>query len=235
MYGDRGAFSRTPAWHQLGTVFQGAKTLKEIITLAKCDYALTAEPIYVMLDGNYIDCNDRVAIVRHANYDDPTPVVLEVVSSSYQLVTNLQLVEYYNELSERYSVETMGALRNGATFFFTLDAGEVEINGGLVHQYFLVTDNKTATQQTRIVYTPVKVVCQNTLTTGLRQATFNMGVPHRTGNHERLQEIAGLVVQMEDGIQQVNKLFGDMGKSYVKLEEFKELVEQLYPIDDDET
>jgi hypothetical protein len=232
LYGNRAMFAKEPAWHQLGIVtLDKNKTLKDFMKESGNDYPITIETIpNIFVNGHEVDMSSRVIVVRHANGDDPTYQMLEVVSDDYSLVTNQMLVDWYNELSLTYPVETMGSLGKGETFFFTLDSGEVEINGELVHQFFLVTDNKIGTQKTRIAYTPVRVVCQNTLTSGLKAAQLDVQIPHRTGNKEKLQQIAGIALNMKKRAEEVNKLFGIMGKSYINLADFKKIIiETIYP------
>jgi phage/plasmid-like protein (TIGR03299 family) len=236
IYGNRVALHSEPAWHQLGTVFAGSRTLKEVLALSGCDFSITLEDIpNLVVNGLEVDMSDRVAIVRHANGSDKTPVMLEVVSKDYKLVTNQELVNIYNSLSETYPVETMGALGKGETFFFTLDIGEVEVNGEAVHRFLLVTDNKTGLQKTKAAYTPVRVVCQNTLYTGLRQADVRMDVAHRTGNLERLKDIARIIQNIKSTADTIDQLFGLMGKTPISLEDFKKaLAETIYPNKDDD-
>jgi len=232
IYGNRAMFYKVPAWHMLGiTTQEKNKTLKDFLKESGCDFPITVQPIpNIFVNGIEVDMSDRVAVIRHPNGDDPTAVLLEVVSNDYSLITNQMIVEWYNDLSLTYPVETMGALGRGETFFFTLDAGEVEINSELVHQFFLVTDNKIGLQKTRVAYTPVRVVCQNTLTSGLKAAQLDIQIPHRTGNKEKLQQIAKISIDMKHRADEVNKLFGIMGKSYINLADFKKLViETIYP------
>ena len=234
LYGDRLVLAGEPGWHFLGTVVPRSTKLrlKEAMKVSGNDYPITivSLPNLVMADGKEVDMSSRVAIVRHPNGNDPTYQMLEVVSTDYQLITNQELVNWFDELSGHFPVETMGSLGKGETFFFTLDAGEVEVNGELVHQFFLVTDNKVALQKTRIAYTPVRVVCNNTLISGLAAATMDIAVPHRTGNKDAIQEMAGVAENLIKRQEEVNKLFGVMGKTYISVNEFKDICTNiLYP------
>lgn len=228
--------AREPAWHHLGEVFTDKPELVEAFRRASLDYEISLIQGKFEWNGKLYEAKNNLMAVKHPVFmlgeipGEEEPTYLGNVSSTYSIVQNMELAEMYNDLSKKYPVETAGALGDGETVFFTLDAGEVEVNGDLLHQFLLVSDNKIAMEKTKICYTPIRVVCQNTLMSGYSAANLTVNIRHTRGNKETLEKIAQLIGRIENGIEATNKLFAGMGKAHFSLEEFKELLAtELYP------
>ena len=82
-------------------------------------------------------------------------------------------------LSERYPVETAGAIGQGEKIFITLDAGGAEIAGEDHNLFYLITDHRDGSGALSMAFTPVRVVCQNTLSLGLSEAKVSVNLQHR--------------------------------------------------------
>lgn len=225
-------FGRKPAWHNLGEVMKPGENpdLVEAFTRGKLNYNFQVVDILAVADGNYVEFPDRKMVVRNPTDDDPVYRPIEIVSDHYSIVQNMEIAQMYNELSKKWPVETCGALGKGETIFATLDAGIVEIAGEEVKRFFLITDGKVGNLKTTIAYTPIQVVCQNTLNSGLAAADLKMDIKHFQGNKQKLQEIAEIAERLEDNAKFVNSLFGDMTKVKFSVDQFKELCEKvLFP------
>lgn len=232
LFGERFLSRDKVAWHNLGTVFEKDRklTLVEAMELV-IDYKIQLYPVYAKVGGQEILIPNRQAVIRTPTQDDPMHRGLDVVSNSYQLVDDWHLAEIFNDASVQWQVETLGVLNNGKRMFATLDAGMVEIKGDLVHQYFLITDDKGGRASTKALYTPVRVVCNNTLSMGLSQSTFTTNVNHVSGNMKKIQVIADTIVEMQQSMEQINSLFGIMADTTFSMDEFKtNLINKLYPL-----
>lgn len=183
IFGDRFLSLREPAWHGLGTTFTDPITATEAVSRSKLDYKVGKFPLYVKTANglkSLKECGlDQVVVLRQPLPDDDKYRAFGTVNDSYSLVQNRDIGKMLDPLTETWPVETIGALGHGETIFLTLNAGEIEINGGdRVHQYFVVTDNKAGKEALRILFTPVRVVCQNTLVMGISQATTSIALRH---------------------------------------------------------
>lgn len=182
IFGDRFIGRREPAWHGLGTTFGADElvTASEAVRRAGIDYQVDVVPAGFQVNGQWFE-SDRGAIVRYPTTDDPQYQLFGYASKEYQVIQNVELAHVLDSLCDEWPVETVGALGRGETTFFTLDAGGGQVGSEDIHQYFLISDNKTGTRSLRVAFTPVRVVCQNTLVSGLRAATVNAAIPHTPG------------------------------------------------------
>lgn len=180
IFGDRFLGKREPAWHGLGTTFEDPISASEAVQRAGLDYRVDVVPAGFQVDGRWVE-SDKGAIVRQPTADDPQHRLFGYASRDYQVFQNTELARVVDALTNEWPVETVGALGLGETMFLTLDAGGGKVGDEDVHQFFLISDNKTGTRSLRVAFTPVRVVCQNTLVSGLRAATVNAAIPHTLG------------------------------------------------------
>jgi phage/plasmid-like protein (TIGR03299 family) len=180
IWGNRFASRNKPAWHGLGTQFDTPLTATEAARLARIDYTVEKLPMQVPTpDGSVIAVPDQFAIVRMQQGDDGYRV-FGVVGEDYEVLNNTQIAEVLDPLTEQFPVETCGALGAGERSFFSLKASQSsEIGGDEITNYFVVSDGKDGLRKLRILYTPVRVVCQNTLTAATAQASVNIEIDHR--------------------------------------------------------
>lgn len=191
IFGERFLGARKPAWHDKGTVFTDSPSALEAIQRANCDFEVVKAPLMASVPagmGNLqeaVAINDRFALMRQPTDDDPEWRFFGAVSNLYEVLQNTDIARALETLTDRWPVETVGALGDGETLFVALDAGEIKIAGEDVHQYFVFTDKKDGTAKARFMFTPVRVVCQNTLVMGWRSAQVQAEIAHMPGaNHQ---------------------------------------------------
>ena len=178
IFGERFFGRRTPAWHRIGTVMDADLTVSEAMKHCDVGFEIFTSPSYIRLpDGTEVQTNHN-AIVREPVVDDNEYRVLSVVGGEWTPIQMRDLATYLDPISEKYPVETMGALDRGKKIFFTLDAGTSAIAGEEHKLYYLVTDHRDGLGALTIAFTPVRVVCQNTLTTGLNSAKVSTRLTH---------------------------------------------------------
>ena len=208
LFGERFIGNREPAWHGLGTVFTEPINAVEAVESSGCDYSVFKAPLLAEIHNTWVEGkpkgNSRVPVdgkyilTRQQTVDDPQFRFFGTVSEEYEVLDNMEIARALDTLTDRWPVETVGALDEGKILFVALDAGEINIgnNGETVHQYFVFTDRKDGKQRARFMFTPVRVVCQNTLVMGERQSRVNAQILHRTGAAQALQLRVDVVDQM---------------------------------------
>ena len=176
--GERFFGRRQPAWHRIGKVMDADMTVTQAMQHVDVGFEISTMPTYITLpDGTQV-ATDHNAIVREPVADDNQYRVLSVVGGQWTPIQTRDLANYLDPISEKYPVETIGALGHGEKLFITLDAGESAIAGEHHKLYYLITDHRDGTGALTIAFTPVRVVCQNTLTTGLSSAKVSVALKH---------------------------------------------------------
>jgi phage/plasmid-like protein (TIGR03299 family) len=232
IFGERFIGRRQPAWHGLGTVFDEPLGIGavEAIERARLDYTIHKVPLSYTFAGATVQA-DQMALVREATPDDPAAALLAVVSPSYDFLQNRELAELIDrELTAFMPVETAGALGKGETFFLTLDAGMGEVVPGEdIHHYFLITDSRTGTASLQFAYTPVRVVCQNTLVSGLSGATVKWSVGHQNGHRKGVETDVHLIAALHVAQAKLAEQMRRMAETHIADEHVDRLLAAVYP------
>ena len=172
--------TRKPAWHKLGTVFgEDTKlTATQAMEMADMMFGIEKYPQVVKLeDGTELDTGSY-AVVREPTSTDNKHEVLATVGKEWTPIQARDLGRMIDPISENFPVESAGALGKGEKIFLSLDASESKIAGEDHHLYWLVTDARDGTSGLTIAFTPVRVVCQNTLITGMRSSKVSINLKH---------------------------------------------------------
>ena len=218
---------RQPAWHGLGIVSQKPMTAVEAVKASKQDYEVVLRPVSVTGIGNVPNYR---AIVRLPVEGDDQARLFSIVSDEYKVIQNLDIARLLDkELTKVWPVETVGSLGQGEVFFITLDAGSDQVAGEEIHKYFLAVDNKTGDKSFRLVFTPVRVVCQNTLVLGLRQATVTGLIEHRGNVMSNISLRVDALAQLRQADRETMKALDQMAKVKITDDQLHSIINAAYP------
>ena len=236
LFGERFAGFRRPAWHGLGMVFEERKSASEALALADMEYHIAKRPLfYGVTEGDqvhYEQVEGQVALVREMTVDDPVERVFGIVSADYGLMQNVDLGQVLNGLSETWPVETVAALGHGETVLLALDAGlrEFPTYDEALQLYYLVTDTRTGGRSMQVAFTPVRVVCQNTLVTGLAQAVVNVQLAHTAKVADEFQFQVNLIQQLEEAQANTLETFERLMGLRSAVSDLRAVIDAAYPL-----
>ena len=228
IFGERFLSHRQPAWHGLGTVFQDPISAVDAIAKARLDYKVETFPLVVEAFGQKVE-TDQVAIVREPVADDKQPRLFGIAGKDYTVLQNTEIAEALDPLTKEWPVETVGALGNGERIFISLAVGNNAIAGDEIREYFLFTEGKTGGNAAKLVYTPVRVVCQNTLVTGLRSATMTASIAHHKSVKDMVSWRANLMAQMRKAQTATNQVFEMLTTVKLGLEQTNSVIVEAFP------
>lgn len=230
IFGDRFAANREPAWHGLGTVFTEPKTMSEAVKLANMEYEVHEFPYHFVTEMGTFDVPGRKVLVREATTDDPQARFFGEVGSNYSVIQNTDLARRLDPLTDRWPVETVGAIDSGKGVFFALDAGSMNVKGEEISNYFLVYDSKGGGSTLSISFTPVRVVCQNTLVVGLKSATTSIHMRHYETLRDDMDFYVKLFGDMQSQVDDVQSKFNLLASTNINEADLQKIIEAAYPM-----
>ncbi len=206
--------SNKAAWHGLGTVVEGNPSSREALELAKLDWLVTKEPAYasdgdggrVLLasdDDAAVDFDNMPQVWLTCRSDLPATDlrrVLGAVGKSYTPIQNSEAFEVLDALIGEggAKIETAGSLFNGRVVYMTaLLPDEISIKGDKINKYLLLRTSHDGRCAMEALFTPIRVVCNNTLTWALNKAKTRVKIRHTSGAQSRLDE-ARMVLGLAD-------------------------------------
>ena len=230
LFGDRFA-GRQPAWHRLGKVFSEGEKVTASEGMRKADilFGIDKHPqIVKMEDGKELETGSY-AVVREPTSDDPEHRVLATVGKEWTAIQAKDLGKMLDPISEKFPVETVGAIGDGEKIFLSMDAGGSKIAGEDHELYWLVTDHRDGTGAMSIAFTPVRVVCQNTLITGLRSAKVSVNLKHNKSIQTDASFYLDIFNQMARTQENVVNAMNSMTKTRLKERQVQSVMTSAYP------
>lgn len=197
------------AWHGLGQQFDRALSTKEILEMPNFSYIvdkgamlhITNEQLTAILNGQPINHlfteNDIVPNMR-CTFREDTNQIFGVVSDSYEIVQNKNGFDFIdnitgadgsNPLANGAVIETAGILNNGETIFITAKMpNNIRIgdNRDVIEDYLLFTNGHDGLHGVTVCFTPIRVVCNNTLNAALRGSKNKYSFKHTRNVHNKL-------------------------------------------------
>ena len=231
LFGERFLGKREPAWHGLGQVFNENLSLSEAFERAGLMYRIVTAPVfYETASGDKVEIPNRQAVLRLPTDDDPEERLLDITSEQFRFLSNDVLAGLFEPLVEEWPVETVGALGNGETVFFTLDGRDWDYKNDPLKLYFFVHDTKKVGTTLRIMFTPVRVVCQNTLIVAEKQSVVGVSIPHRPGISEDVELRVKILQEMQAAQTRTLDAFKLLMDGALTEDEAKAVLLASYPV-----
>ena len=229
MYVSNEENGRFVPWHGLGTAVEEAPTSAEAIRLAGLDWEVNPQPIYTEFDGKLLGIQNANANVRNSDGK-----VLGIVTDRYQIVQNREAFDFTDALiGEGCTYETAGALDGGKKVFLLAKMPEKKILGEEFDPYICFTNTFDGSGSIKAVMTPVRVVCQNTLSLALQQATRKWSTRH-VGNLEmKLEEARHTLKLANQYMDKFAETADILANTTVTEDQAMAVLDKLFPVSDD--
>ena len=182
------AYAGEVPWHGLGTPVPSDLTPEQFMVKAGLDWDVEKEDI---LTTSGIKVKNKQALVRSSDGS-----ILDVVGTGWNPVQNSEAFNFFEEYVNAGDMEmhTAGSLKDGQMVWAlakTKDGFEL-FNGDQTDNYFLFTNPHQFGKAINIRMTPIRVVCNNTLTLSLSQNADQM----LTVNHRKAFDASEVKEQM---------------------------------------
>jgi phage/plasmid-like protein (TIGR03299 family) len=173
------AFRNSVPWHGVGNQLSENQPLEVWLREAGMEWSIVAAPVKYNVGVELQDFSDHKVLYRSDSHDP-----LSVVSKRYQVVQPREVLEFYRDLVEvgGFELETAGVLKGGRKLWALAKTGQEAVLRGddRVKGYLLLATACDGTLATTAQFTSVRVVCNNTLSIALSDASAAIKVPHST-------------------------------------------------------
>jgi phage/plasmid-like protein (TIGR03299 family) len=220
------------AWHGLGQIIDQYPTSAEALKFAGLDYEVIKEDLYTTSfnsEGQAMDFSKRVK-THFATIRKDTGDILGIVGKDYQIVQNIEAFSFFDAIvgGDGIQYETAGALGNGERIFITAKLPNYIKVGkeDLIEQYLFMTTSHDGYGSITAAFTPIRVVCQNTLNAALRNHSNCIKIRHTTGAKERLEQAHKLMAITNTLSAQLETIFNRWSKVQISDPEVKKLIQQ---------
>ena len=188
-------FGQVP-WHGLGKELGNPATGDEGYLASGLTWEVTKTPIFFTLPNQRDEViQNKFAVIRTDRKDETA--VLGIVGKKYQPISNKAIFDVGNKLvgPDGAIFHTAGSLRGGQFVWALMKLpGYIEVTtDDVVDKYLLITNCHNGTEALRIRFTPIRVVCMNTLNVALRGEGITVRVWHSGNTSNRIDRALDLL------------------------------------------
>lgn len=207
---DEFAYRNVPAWHGLGEKAETYEQFKRAI-----GYNVELVPNVINVGGKEYESGSYSTIRLRP---DGSPVVLgSRLGGKYRVIQNLEAMDVFEAMEQHAACETVGAIKDGQVAFACFKPNHKIIVGGedITEMYICFVNSFDGSTGIYVIYTPIRVVCNNTLTAALYGAKNKTAIRHTSSAKDRLQIAANTITQSARICERLTPQFIEMSQIQV--------------------
>lgn len=224
-------------WHGLGQAFPADQklTIDEAIKAGLMDWEVNVNPVFTAAGT---ECPSR-AIIRTV---DGKEKVLGVVGLQYKALQNKDAFRFFQPFldADLARLHTGGVLQEGKKIWVLAEINRkpVEIgDGDMIRKFILLSNSHDGTTSVQVGYTPIRVVCWNTLSMALSTGTNSqlIRVRHTKSMDETLKDLQGIMDVADAQFVATAEEYRKLAKIRVTGADVEKYVKVVYEIPLDKT
>lgn len=224
-------------WHGLGTRLETPATSAEAIRAAGLDWEVIKVPLQATDGQTTYPIPEKRLVVRKdwwGRSDDngrPLPT-FGVHSASYTPLQNHEAFEFFDSIvgAKEAIYHTAGALGHGECVWILAKLPDpiVVVGDDVTDKYLLLSNNHDGTRAVQVKFTPIRVVCQNTLTIALSSGR-GLRVPHVPQIKNRLKQVRAMLGTVNLGYRGIAESFRRMAKVPLNSTSLEQYLTRVFP------
>lgn len=214
------------AWHGLGKIVQDYPNSREALAYAGLDFQVNKKPnIHRIAEGNEITSANSFFTYR----TDNNAILGDRLGADYQVVQNTDAFNFFDAIvgGDGIQFETAGALGKGERVFITAKLpGYIKVGQeDLIEKYLFLTTSHDGFGSIIAAFTPVRIVCANTLNAALRNHSNAVKIRHTVNAKERLEQAHKVMGISNTMAAELESLFNQWAKVRITDPELKKLIQ----------
>lgn len=221
------AYAGSVPWHGLGVSVPADLSSDQMLEAAGLNWTVEKIPAYAEIAGN------KVAVGHSALVRSTDNKVLDVVSNDWNPVQNQEAFDFFNEfvMAGDMEMHTAGSLKGGQIVWGLAKIKEsFELfDGDQIDSYLLFSNFHKYGHSTDVRFTPIRVVCNNTLTLSLSSRVERMAkISHRRiFNPVEVKDMLGIAT---DKLHKYKEMAQFLGSKRYTNENIIEYYKRVFPI-----
>ena len=219
--------AKEKALHGLGQIIDQYPNSAEALKFAGLDFEVVKRPNKHRLDNGLEIVSDN----SFFTYRPDTGAILgDKLGSDYEVVQNTEAFTFFDAIvgGDGIQYETAGALGKGERIFITAKLPDYIKVGksDLIEQYLFLTTSHDGFGSITAAFTPVRVVCRNTLNAALKNHSNCIKIRHTANAKDRLEQAHKLMGITNTLSAQLETIFNRWSKVQISDPEVKKLIQQ---------
>lgn len=190
-----GMFSaRVKPWHGLGTILPDVATAQEALQAARLDWTVKKYPVQYTDSEGKLQTVPRQYVVSREDIKSP----LGVVGEEYVPLQNTEAFAFFDKVVQDPNgpkYETAGSLHGGKKVWILAKLPSfIEVTEhDIVQEYLLLSNTHDGSRKIEMLWTPIRAVCQNTLSMALGSNVSKVRMKHTEGFKNKFDEVRSLL------------------------------------------
>lgn len=221
-------------WKNMGKPYTNLETVpntsKGLIQVADLDWHVDSAVMFTELHNSVMN--------YHAIYQVEDNTVIGAVNKFPSLVQNERMFNMVEDLiRSRISPETAGAFEKHRMVFGCFKVQDkYEILGDNIDQYFIiVNDHLKCDGKVQVVFAPVRIVCQNTLTAALGMNTLKFRVNVSDDAYINREIGRSIFDHLEVANHRLEVRMEKFARSKISEDDINKIFDKFYPFETDST
>jgi phage/plasmid-like protein (TIGR03299 family) len=214
---------RLSPWRNVGIELNHPKTAREAIEIAGLNYTVVKKRSAV---------NTGLKQDKYATMRTDTGDILGIVEDSYEPLQNSDAFKFFDILvgTDEATYVTAGAFGRGERVWLLAKLpGCIKVHGNdVVNKYLLLTNSHDGSSHARVKLTPIRVVCNNTLTAAL-QGAGEVQISHTPNAAKDFEQAVQLLGLSNSLYGQLDVMFNAMAARKITREQLRKYVQALVP------
>lgn len=234
---------REVPWHGLGELVKDAMTTEQATIKGGLGWSVFQQDIRMDVSGELIEgfkCNYRMMSKNGVDF----PYPLGIVKSGYKVIQNREAFDFFDTVIGRKEAifETAGAINSGKKVFLTAKLnGEMVVgNKDVVNKYLMLATSHDGTMTCRMFWTPIRVVCNNTLTAAISRSDraksgeeTGIKIRHSGKIEDKVEEAINILGIANKRYQELEKLYNDLYKHMMNPDSVADYFKAVLPDNED--
>lgn len=220
------AYAGDVPWHGLGKSVPADLTPVQMLDAAGLNWDVYKTPAFAIINDETVGTG-MAALVRNSDSK-----ILDMVSDDWNPVQNLEAFEFFNDFiaAGDMQMHTAGSLKGGQIVWALAKVNEsFELfKGDQIDSYLLFSNFHKYGFSTDVRFTPIRVVCNNTLTLSLNSAVERMvKINHRTQfKADNVKMMLGIT---SEKLAKYKEMAAYLGSKMYKNESLVEYFTRIFP------
>lgn len=226
-----------------GINVMSATGLEAALKLSGLDFEVAKSELPVKFDYSVPGPNGTTAkaTVRvpgsYATYRTDTGAPLGIVGTNYNILQNTDAFDFLNDLAIAGDAkfETAGIYGDGAKSFITMSTECINLLGDDFKPYILFMNSHDGSCAVKAMFTPTRVFCSNTLPMAVRNGECKINIRHSNSMKNRLDNARKVLLSHGKYLDEFKKQAEKLAVKNFSAEQFMDLVERMYPVNDEDS
>lgn len=218
-------------WHGLGKQLPLEVTSAEAIKHAELDW--TVNKVHMHASGD-----NRLVPKFFASQRDSDGAILGVVGDRYRHIQNVHAFNFFDAIvgAGKAVYHTAGSLQGGKRVWILAKLpGDIVVGkGDVTEKYLLLSNSHDGCSPLFVFFTPIRVVCQNTLNAALGdRSSKGVSIRHTSSVDQRMAEAEKVLLAAYDHYDVFGELAKHLASKQFSVKQLSTLVKELFPDKED--